>query len=80
MEPCNRSGMTRATIRPPSRADAAQLDKAVYTYDGFTFTLTGVSNVNRVPLSFTGILGTDFLTLNMRLQAARSAIVARRTS
>ena len=24
--------MTRATIRPPSRADAAQLDKATFTY------------------------------------------------
>src|SRR5438309_1916267 len=33
MEPCNRSGMTRATIRPPSRADAALLDKARNTID-----------------------------------------------
>ena len=37
----------------------------VYTYDGFTFSLTGISNVVRTPLSFTGVLGTDFLTLNM---------------
>ena len=28
MEPCNRSGVTRATIKTTSTADAAQLDKA----------------------------------------------------
>jgi hypothetical protein len=29
MEPCNRSGVTRATIKTTSTADAAQLDKAL---------------------------------------------------
>jgi len=36
----------------------------IYTYGGFTFTLSSVSNVVRTPLSFSGILGTDFLSLN----------------
>ena len=52
---CNIPGAsTASTFTIPPMAGT------VYTYDGFTFSLTGISNVVRTPLSFTGVLGTDF--------------------
>jgi hypothetical protein len=57
---CNLAGaITAGTINLSAPAGT------VYTYGGFTFTLTGVSNIARTPLSVSGGLGTDALQFNI---------------